>query len=182
VPRPKSRRKTVRLDPAVYAQPGATALLTACTDSRRRVFTDAKHAALIVSEIGRLHGEAWRILGYCVMPDHLHLLAFNINASLLDLMRLLKGRAAKKLRAFSPSPLWQRSFHDHLLRRNEDIYQTLLYMFENPVRAGLATDWTRYPWSGSFQWPEIEPEFFNVRPQDVLWNEVFAIPEDVDDS
>jgi len=173
VPPQKPRRKKARLHQAVYAQPGTVALLTTCTASRRPIFTD--------TEIGRLHGENWRILGFCVMPDHVHLLAFNINGSLLDLMRLFKGRTAKGLRGDVPGTLWQRGFHDHLLRRNEDIHQTLLYMFENPVRAGLMAEWTQYAWCGSFQWPEIDPEFFSVRPENVLWNEVFGFPEGTKD-
>ncbi len=67
----------------------------------------------------------------------IHLMALNIQGSLLDLMRLFKGRTAKGLRGDVAGPLWQRAFHDHLLRRNVEIHQTLLYMFENPVRAGL---------------------------------------------
>jgi hypothetical protein len=136
----------------------------------------------VTTEIGRLHGEKWRVLGFCVMPDHIHLLVFNINGSLLDLMRLFKGRTSNGLRGDIAGTLWQRGFHDHLLRRNEEIHQTLLYMFENPVRAGLAAEWTQYPWCGSFQWPEIDPEFFSVRPQDVLWNEVFGFPTETGNS
>ena len=45
------------------------ALLTACTASRRHIFADSIHADLAVTEIGRLHGENWRILGFCVMPE-----------------------------------------------------------------------------------------------------------------
>jgi REP element-mobilizing transposase RayT len=144
----KPRRKKARLHQDVYAQPGAVALLTACTASRRSVFADPNRADLVTTEIGRLHGENWRILGFCVMPDNVHLLVFNINGSLLDLMRLFKGRLARGLRGEIPGTLWQRGFHDHLPRRNEDIHQTLLYMFENPVRAGLAAEWTQYPWCG----------------------------------
>jgi REP element-mobilizing transposase RayT len=163
----------VRLNPDVYAQQGTVALLTTCTASRRRVFVQPERADAAVSEIQRLHGDEWRILGFCVMPDHMHLLALNVEGSLLDLMRLLKGRIASRLRGEVASPLWQRSFHDHLLRRNEDINRTLLYMLENPVRANLVAEWVRYPWCGSFQWPEIDAGFFAVRPQDVMWNEVF---------
>ena len=158
------------------------ALLTACTALRRHVFADSIHADLAVTEIGRLHGEDWRILGFCVMPDHVHLLVFNINKSLVDLMRLFKGRTARGLRGDVEGTLWQRGFHDHLLRRNEEIFRTLLYMFENPIRAGLAEVWTQYPWCGSFQWPEIDPEFFSVRPEDVRWNEVFEAVAGSEDS
>ena len=169
----KPRRKPVRLFEAAYTRSGALALLTTCTASRHRIFEDPKRADLVVQEIGSLHGENWRILGFCVMPDHVHILALNIQGSLLDLMRLFKGRTAKGLRGDVAGPLWQRAFHDHLLRRNEEIHQTLLYMFENPVRAGLVETWTEFQWCGSFQWAEIDPEFFSVRPENVRWDEVF---------
>ena len=174
MPPQKPRRKSVRLDQAVYAQPGTVALLTTCTASRRQVFADPARADIVTSEIGRLHGENWRVLGFCIMPDHVHLLVFNIQGSLLDLMRLFKGRAAKALRGDVPGTLWQRGFHDHLLRRSEDINRTLLYMFENPVRVGLTEEWTQYLWCGSFEWPAIDPEFFCARPEDVLWSEVLG--------
>jgi REP element-mobilizing transposase RayT len=174
VPPEKTLRKTVRLDPSVYSQPGTVALLTSCCASRRPVFADPNRADLVTAELGRLHGETWRVLGFCIMPDHIHLLVLNVDGSLVDLMRLLKGRIAKQLRGDVPAPLWQRSFHDHLLRRNEDINRTLQYMFENPVRAGLVAEWTEYPWSGSLQWPEIDADFFGIKPENVLWSEVFS--------
>ena len=116
------------------------------------------------------------------MPDHVHLLALNIQGSLLDLMRLFKGRTARRLRGDVTGTLWQRGFHDHLLRRNEDIFRNLLYMFENPVRAGLVETWTEFRWCGSFQWPGIGPEFFSVRPEDVLWSEIFRTGAESGDS
>lgn len=168
------RRKRIRLDQDVYEQAGVVGLLTACTSARRRLFAEPDHADLVVSEIRRVHSEAWRVLGYCVMPDHVHLLVLNLNSSLFDLMRIFKGRTATGLRGRVEGALWQRSFYDHLLRRNEDIVATLRYLFENPVRAGLVSEWTQYPWSGSMQWPKIGPEFFAANPADVLWGEILG--------
>ena len=109
------------------------------------------------------------------MPNHVHLLVLNVGGSLIDFMRLFKGRSSKSLRQHVEGPLWQRSFHDHILRRNEDISGVLRYLLENPVRAGLTNDWTTYPWCGSLEWPDIDPEFFAINPSDVMWGEVFAI-------
>jgi REP element-mobilizing transposase RayT len=182
VPRERHRRKRIRVDQAVYAQPGTVALLTTCTASRRHVFAQPDHADLLTAEIRRLHGEDWRVLGFSVMPDHVHLLVLNLKGSLIEFMRMLKGRTARRLRGSTTDSLWQRSFHDHLLRRNEDINGTLLYLLENPVRAGLVEEWTQYPWCGSFQWPGIDPEFFAVRPENVLWNEIFGPAQETEDS
>ncbi len=182
MPPERHRRKNIRVHQDVYAQPGTMALLTACTASRRDVFADPDHADLLTTEIRRLHGEEWRVLGFCVMPDHVHLLVLNLRGSLIDFMRTLKGRTARGLRGSLARRLWQRSFHDHLLRRNEDIAVTLLYLFENPVRAGLVEEWTQHPWSGSYQWPGIGPEFFAIRPENVLWNEILGPATEIEDS
>jgi REP element-mobilizing transposase RayT len=134
-----------------------------------------ENAEIVLSEIRRLHGNRWSVLGYCIMPDHIHLVVLNVEESLLEFVRLFKGRSASRLREQVNGRLWQRSFHDHLIRRYEDISGTLRYLFENPGRAGLVDQWTAYPWCGSMRWPEIGPEFFVVNPSDVLWGEIFAI-------
>ncbi len=176
MPNSKHRRQQIRLAPEVYAQPGAVALLTTCTTDRKRIFEHPNHADLVMSEISRLHNDDSRVLGFCIMPDHVHLLVLNLNSSLLDFMRVLKGRTAHLLRSHGAYAVWQGSFHDHLLRRNEDISGTLRYLLENPVRAGLVDSWTKYRWCGSMQWPEINCEFFTVKPGNILWAEV--IPQE----
>jgi REP element-mobilizing transposase RayT len=144
------------------------------------MFSEPELADVVLSEIRRLHGEWCSVLGYCIMPDHVHLLALNLDGSLIEFMRLLKGRTASELRGRVGGPLWQRSFHDHLIRRNEDINATLRYLLENPVRAGLVDDWTKYHWSGSLRWPDVGPEFFAVNPSDVMWVELFSDGDSAD--
>ena len=168
-------RRPIRLDKRVYAQPGTLALLTTCTQDRRPLFSTPIHADLVVEELKRLHSETWRVLGHCLMPDHVHMLVLNGEGSLLDFIRLFKGRTSRNLREHVAGSLWQRSFHDHVLRHNEDIATTLRYLLENPVRASLVHEWNQYAWSGSLQWPEIGPEFFAINPSDVLWSKIFAL-------
>ena len=177
MPNSPPRRTQIRLDPRVYSQPGVIALFTACTNGKRPLFNAQRTAALVTEEIQKLHRDTWRILGYCVMPNHVHLLALNVDGSLLDLMKRFKGRTSTLLRGHVESPVWQRSFHDHILRRNEDINRTIRYLLENPVRAGLVSEWAQYRWCGSMMWPEIDAEFFAVNPSDVIWSEVFALTE-----
>jgi len=169
------RRSRIRLDPRVYSQPGVIALLTACTNGKRPLFKKPDVADLVTEEIRTLHGKTWRILGYCVMPNHVHLLALNVGGSLLDLMKRLKGRTSTRLRGQVVSPVWQRSFHDHLLRRNEDINGTIRYLLENPVRAGFVSEWNEYRWCGSMEWPIIDSDFFSVNPSDIIWSQVFSL-------
>ena len=165
-------RRRIRLASQVYEQPGTVALLTICTTGRRRLFDDSGNADLILGEISRLHGENARVLGFCIMPDHVHLLVLNLVGSHLGFMRSLKGRSTAFFREKGVSAVWQRSFHDHILRRNEDISGALRYLLENPLRAGLVDSWTEYRWCGSYQWPDIDTSFFEVASSDVLWDRI----------
>lgn len=164
----------------MYAQTGVIALLTACTDNKRPLFQYANVAELVTEEIRHLHSNSWQILGFCVMPNHIHLLVLNVDGSLLDLMKCLKGRVSARLRGNVEPPVWQRSFHDHILRRNEDINRTIYYLLQNPVRAGIVDDWTQFPWCGSLRWPDINADFFAANPSDVIWSEVFALDEETE--
>jgi putative transposase len=46
--------------------------------------------------------------------------------------------------------LWQRSFHDRLLRESDNELERVRYTVANPVRSGLVDEWQEYPFSGSF--------------------------------
>ena len=41
--------------------------------------------------------------------------------------------------------LWQTGFHDHALRREEDLAATARYLIANPLRAGLVQRVGDYP-------------------------------------
>ncbi len=47
--------------------------------------------------------------------------------------------------------MWQRSFFDHALRREEDLRKAAEYVLNNPVRDGLVEDRRDYPLCGSFE-------------------------------
>ncbi len=48
--------------------------------------------------------------------------------------------------------LWQRSFFDHALRKEESLTDVACYIWENPVRAKIVEEPIDYAWSGSEVW------------------------------
>jgi hypothetical protein len=44
--------------------------------------------------------------------------------------------------------LWQPSYHDHIVRGDDDLEATIDYILGNPVVAGLAEDAYAYPFTG----------------------------------
>ena len=92
------------------------------------------------------------LLAWCVMPDHLHVLFQD--RDIIDFVRVLKGRLVSEGRRLEPGRrLWQRSFFDHALRKEESLDDVAHYIWENPVRAGIIDCASGYPWSGSLVWP-----------------------------
>lgn len=89
------------------------------------------------------------VLAYCFMPDHLHLLVQGSDRSnLIDFMKRFKQLSGFGYKTEAGKQLWQKSYHDHIVRRDEDLEAVAQYIFENPCRAGLVDDLALYPFSG----------------------------------
>ena len=137
----------------MYRQ-GHAFLVTVGTWDRHRwfgIYPELPSAfADIVVETAAQRGS--QVFAWCAMPDHVHLLVQD--ADVIDFVRLVKGRMTPIARRHERGKkLWQRSFHDHGLRREESLERVALYIFENPVRSGLVGVATDYPGSGSNVWP-----------------------------
>ncbi|MGH9573090.1 MAG: transposase, partial [Candidatus Acidiferrales bacterium] len=72
---PKFRRKNIRLPSGCYSGPGAY-FVTLCFHNRHRFGTNPRLVAWLVEQL-RKHAAAssFHIHAYCVMPDHVHVLA-----------------------------------------------------------------------------------------------------------
>ena len=65
---------------------------------------------------------------YCFMPDHLHLLVSGQDdSSLTDLVRSFKQLSGHRYKREHGARLWQISYYDHVLRRDEDLLAVARY-------------------------------------------------------
>lgn len=95
----------------------------------------------------------YELYGYCLMPDHLHVLLSPASSGIAinRWLQKFKSFTGHTYGTFGGSPpLWQRSAHDHVCRSGETAEKVLGYIVENPVRAGLVEDWREWPWIGVF--------------------------------
>jgi REP element-mobilizing transposase RayT len=170
------RRRSHHLAAEVFTKGPVAASLTMCTASRSPAFQDERCAAGAVHVIGRIHGPNSRMLAFCVMPDHVHVIVLNQKHPLQSVVRLIKRETTQALsRLGVPRPLWQRGYYDHAIRRNEGLFKTIRYVLMNPVRAGLAEYWREYPWAGSFEWPELDDAFLDDRiAENVVMSELLG--------
>jgi putative transposase len=137
--------------------------ITCCTHQSKPHFKDKNLVNLVLAILKEIaQKEAFTLLSYCFMPDHLHLLlAGDRTSSLEDFMRDFKQKSSFCFRKTSKGTLWQRSYYDHVLRKEEDIREIALYIFRNPVRKGLVTCIRDYPFLGSevFDCNNLEKEY-----------------------
>ncbi|HEC19303.1 MAG TPA: transposase [Gammaproteobacteria bacterium] len=131
-----------------HSQTGQIYLLTTCTHNRQKLFTLKPIARLVINSLHWLEQQGrMGLLAAVVMPDHLHFVAQLHTGTLNQLMQSLKGYTGREINQLlgKNGPIWQRQYHDHALRTDEDLNQVILYCLQNPQRAGLVDDFHYYP-------------------------------------
>jgi len=123
--------------------------ITVCTENRQPWFRDYACGRVVVNQMYQIHQQQMlSSLAWVLMPDHLHwLLQLGQKQTLSHVIKLFKGRSAAAVNQHlqRQGSLWQRGFHDHALRRDEDLQQVARYIIANPLRAGLVEKIGDYP-------------------------------------
>ena len=97
--------------------------------------------------------KSFLVWAYCFMPDHVHLLieGKKSNADMKVFVALIKQRTAYWLKRIHGVQLWEANYYEHVLRNDEATRAVARYIIENPVRKGMVEDYSKYPYSGSFE-------------------------------
>jgi putative transposase len=143
------RRKKNSLAPENYIGVGAY-LVAVATEGRARRLVDPGLVERCMSALdASAKAESIEVLAYVFMPDHAHLLVQGSETSSLPrFMKHFKQLTAFSFKRATGEVLWQKGYHDHVLRRDEDLSDVARYLAANPVRAGLVSGWKEYPFSG----------------------------------
>jgi putative transposase len=89
------------------------------------------------------------MLAWVLMPDHAHwLLQLGHRRSLPGIIHVLKASSTHNIHREEGGcePVWSRAYHDHALRRDEDVLAAARYIIANPLRAGLVRRIGDYPY------------------------------------
>ena len=156
--KPMPQRKKNRLDSYDYSSCGAY-FITVCTAERRNLFwisrpkivgaTIGRPQDIELSKYGKIVDAAINhisvtypaiaIDSYVIMPNHIHLLLRvcadengrpMVAPTVSRVVNQLKGYVSKKV----GKTIWQKSFHDHIIRGREDYDEIAKYIYENPMR------------------------------------------------
>ncbi len=152
------KRKPLRLPDYDYSGPGAY-FVTICTHDRRCILSripvgeGLAPPAVELSPVGQCVKEqvlalpkrypSVHIDNYAIMPNHVHLLVSfdpgsggaSPSPTLSDVVRVLKSLSTRLSRErLGELPLWQRSFHEHVIRSERDYREIWEYIDANPAR------------------------------------------------
>jgi putative transposase len=127
--------------------------VTTITHERRQILGAVTRHGIALTSAGRVVDLCWRMVPdqfngvildrFVVMPDHVHaivVLRFTPDrvVSLSQVIGWTKGRSSREINA-QPSPpvapIWQRSFHDCIVRDADALARIRNYLAANPIRA-----------------------------------------------
>ncbi len=150
-------RKPTRLRNYNYSESGAY-FITICTHNRKNLFCNIVGQGLAPAEIkysilGKIANEELlnlekrynniKIDKYVIMPNHIHAIIVIENKTagaspcptLSDVVCAFKSITARKYHLSNPKKqIWQTSFHDHIIRNENDYREIWGYIENNPAR------------------------------------------------
>ena len=139
------RRKSIRLDGPL---PGHDA-------TGPRWLRRPEVASLVIQALGRGAAmELYDLRAFVVMDNHTHVL-IRARQPVSRVLQWIKGttaREANQLLARTGQPFWQRESYDHVVRDKRQLERITAYIEDNPVKAGLATEPSKYQWSSAWPW------------------------------
>ncbi len=146
-----------------------------------KIFPDDRHKSMFVKllaeNVRRYH---MRLLAYCVMNNHYHLVLENTSGKLSEFFKGLNTGYAFYYRKLNGGQgyVFQSRFVSTLVQDDAYLKMAILYVLQNPANAKIAPDNRHYPWSSvnlyyakqDLEWLDTEfvEELFGSKKQ---WDE-----------
>ncbi|HSV14286.1 MAG TPA: helicase C-terminal domain-containing protein, partial [Tepidisphaeraceae bacterium] len=101
---------------------------------------DSRAAAIVAGALRKFDGVRYRLLAWCIMPNHVHALVQPVGD--FDLAKILHSWKSFTAHAINKAlkrsgEVWQTETYDHLVRDEPDLYHCADYAWNNPDEAGL---------------------------------------------
>lgn len=109
-------------------------------------------AAMVEGNLRHFDGERYRLLAWCVMPNHVHVLAEMMGGfPLEDVTHSWKSYTAHEINRVLNrlGRVWQAESFDRYIRNEQHFERVVGYIEDNPVSAGLAKKAEDWPYSSA---------------------------------
>lgn len=114
---------------------------------------DNRIAVLVQRTLFYFHEERYRILNWCIMPNHVHVIAKIMPgyclSEVIHSWKSYSSHEANKILKRS-GVFWFREFHDRYIRNEPHLVAAIEYVENNPVKAGLVTTKNKWRWSSAW--------------------------------
>lgn len=120
-------------------------------NNRQQIFKDNSDYEKYLSLIKRYKKKHYPcIYGYCLMPNHVHIVMgidkkSSLSSSMRGLQRAYSSHFAKKYGFFGH--LWQGRFKSKIISKDRYLIDCVTYIESNPLRANIVSSIHEYPWS-----------------------------------
>ena len=104
---------------------------------------DNRIGKVVADALGFFDVIRYRLLAWCVMPNHVHVVLEPIGGhELPEILHSWKSYTAKQINKIlgADGQLWETEYYDHLIRDEKDLVAQIEYVVANPRRVGLK-DW-----------------------------------------
>ncbi len=116
------------------------------------ILQDPVNAQLVLDTLLHDTGRRYLLMAWVVMPNHVHVVvkpyATQPLSRIIGTWKSVSAHRIQKRRG-RRGRLWQRGYFDRLIRNDRHLAQTVLYIENNPVRAGLVDTPEDWPWSSA---------------------------------
>ena len=114
---------------------------------------DERIAAVVQDALLHFDGHRYRLMAWCIMPNHVHVLieTFPMHplGRVLHSWKSFTAHRANELLARNGS-FWAREYYDRYIRDDEHFAQTLAYIEQNPVKARLVKSAEEWKFGSAF--------------------------------
>jgi REP element-mobilizing transposase RayT len=113
--------------------------------------------AICKSSIHYYDGKEFKLICYCIMPNHIHLVfeLLSKERRVGEIVGSIKKYSARRVNKIlkQEGAFWQAESFDRLVRDDVELYFTIKYVLLNPVNAGLVENWKE--WNGTYCHPNF---------------------------
>jgi len=110
-----------------------------------------KLAEQMRDSIQHFDGQRYRLIAWCIMPNHVHVLLETLTplAKIVQGWKSITHNEEFQLGIPDPKHLWMREYWDRFIRNDTHLENVVLYIHQNPVKAGLCQRAEEWPWSSA---------------------------------
>ncbi|MBS0537976.1 MAG: transposase [Proteobacteria bacterium] len=109
-------------------------------------------AEVVQNALLHFDGQRYRLMAWCLMPNHVHVVAEAIDGySLTDVVRGWKSFSARRANEMlgRTGRFWDPDYFDRYMRDEEHLHRTIEYVEHNPVKARLVAATEEWAWSSA---------------------------------